>query len=202
VAVQGHFHGNEMAELQPTKLAAMESHWHTQKGAGMSLLVIPDEANEKNAVEAITIPNMLSILAFNNPDAEVKGLLDFPKEDRPPVLITFLSFRLMVGLGTFFILLMGLAWLLRNVIEEKKCLLRVLLLSILEAGWVLAEVGRQPWIVWGLMRTSDAHSIVVEPGQVWFSLIAMCLLYTVLGLAGYTLMVKYAAKGPETPGHG
>ena len=63
----------------------------------MSLLVIPDEANEKNAVEAITIPNMLSILAFNNPDAEVKGLLDFPKEDRPPVLITFLSFRLMVS---------------------------------------------------------------------------------------------------------
>lgn len=208
VAGQGHFHGNEVAELQPTKLAAMESHWHTQKGAGMSLLVIPDEKNEKNLVEAITIPNLLSWLAFNDPDAEVKGLLDFPKEDRPPVLITFLSFRVMVGLGTLFIALMGLAWLWRNVIEEKTLLLRALLFSIplpviaLEAGWVLAEVGRQPWIVWGLMRTSDAHSIVVDPGQVWFSLIGMCLLYTVLGLAGFTLLAKYAAKGPEAPGHG
>ncbi len=208
VAGQGHFHGNEVAQLQPSKLAAMEAHWHTQKGAGMSLLVIPDEKNEKNLVEAITIPGALSILAFNDPNAEVKGLLDFPKEDRPPVLITFLAFRIMVGLGALFIALMGLSWLWRNVIEQKTLLLRVLLFAIplpivaLQAGWVVAEVGRQPWIVWGLMRTSEAHSVVVDPGQVWFSLIGMCLLYTVLGLAGFALLAKYAAKGPLAPGHG
>ncbi|EPR44720.1 cytochrome bd ubiquinol oxidase subunit I [Desulfovibrio sp. X2] len=207
VAVQGHFHGNEVARTQPTKLAAMESHWHTEQGAPMYLIQYPDEANETNVIQALKIPDLLSILAYNDPNATVKGLLDFPKEDRPPVLITFLSFRIMVGLGTLFILLMGAAFLWRKDIENRPWLLKALLLSIplpfvaLEAGWVLAEVGRQPWIVYGLMRTSDAFSPVVAPGQIWFSLIAMCVLYTVLGLAGYFLMFKYAAKGPEAPTH-
>jgi len=89
VAGQGHIHGNLVAKLQPAKLAAMESHWETMKNAPMYLLQIPDEKNEKNLVQALPVPSLLSILAFNDPNAEVKGLKDFPKEDRPPVTLTF-----------------------------------------------------------------------------------------------------------------
>ena len=205
VAAHGHHHGNQVAVLQPAKLAAMESHWVTQKNAGMSLLVIPDEANEGNAVEALTIPSLLSLLAFNDPSAEVKGLLDFPKEDRPPVMLTFLSFRLMVGLGTLMILFAAAAFWWRKSIADKPWLLKASILAIpmpylaLQAGWAVAEVGRQPWIVYGLLRTSEAHSHVIDPGQVWFSLITMCALYTVLGLAGFYLIAYHAAKGPHSP---
>ncbi|WP_029897326.1 cytochrome ubiquinol oxidase subunit I [Desulfohalovibrio reitneri] len=203
LAGQGHIHGNEVAHKQPAKLAAMESHWETSKPAAMHLLVIPDEENERNLVEAIRIPSLLSLLAFNDPSAEVKGLLDYPKEDRPPVAITFYSFRIMVGLGGLFILLMGAAWLYRNRLTEKPWLLRSLIWAIplpfiaIQAGWVVAEVGRQPWIVYGMMRTADAHSPAVVPGQIWFSMIVMCALYAVLGLAGFGLTAHYARKGPE-----
>jgi cytochrome d ubiquinol oxidase subunit I len=104
--VQGHIHGAEVAKIQPTKLAAMESLWDTQAGAPMWLLLIPDQKNERNLVEFGRIPGALSMLAYHSPQAVVKGLKDFPKEDRPPVALTFLSFRLMVGLGFLFVLLM------------------------------------------------------------------------------------------------
>ena len=203
VAVQGHHHGNQVARLQPTKLAAMESLWDTEKPAGMSLLVIPDEANERNLVEFLKIPYALSILAFNDPMAEVKGLKEWPKEDRPPVTLTFLSFRAMVGLGTLLIALAVMAWLWRNKIETKRTLLRVLVYAIplpylaLEFGWAVAEIGRQPWIVWGLMRTEDAHSIGVSGMQVAVSLGAFFVVYTLLGLIDFFLLRKYAVKGPE-----
>jgi len=111
VAGQGHFHGNLVAKLQPAKLAAMESHWETAKNAPMYLLQIPDEKNERNLIEALPVPSLLSILAFNDPDAEVKGLKDFAPADRPPVGITFLSFRVMVGIGTLMPLLMLFGYL-------------------------------------------------------------------------------------------
>ncbi len=203
VVMQGHFHGNEVAQMQPAKLAAMESHWETQKNAPMYLLQIPDEKNEGNLVEALPVPSLLSILAFNDPGATVKGLKDFPKEDRPPVALTFYSFRIMVGLGTLFIGLMVLGWMFRDKLTEKPWYLRMMLFSIplpyiaILAGWIVAEVGRQPWIVYGLMRTSDAVS-PVDASQVAFSMVLMCVLYTLLGVAGFTLIARYAAKGPET----
>ena len=103
--VQGHIHGAEVAKIQPTKLAAMESLWDTQANAPMYLFLIPDEKNERNLVEIGKIPGALSLLAYHTSEATVKGLKDFPKEDRPPVTLTFVAFRVMVGLGFLFVLL-------------------------------------------------------------------------------------------------
>jgi cytochrome d ubiquinol oxidase subunit I len=202
VAVNGHTSGSEVARVQPTKLAAMESHWETKKNAPMYLFAIPDPENERNSVELFPIPGMLSMLAFNSPDAEVKGLKDFPKELRPPVSINFWSFRIMVGLGTLFILLALLAFLVKANPEKYPLLLKILLFSIplpyiaIETGWIVAEVGRQPWIVYGLMKTKDAVSVLSMP-QVTISLIAFIVFYSVLGLIDFYLLTKFAKKGPQ-----
>ncbi|MFH1033137.1 MAG: cytochrome ubiquinol oxidase subunit I [Pseudomonadota bacterium] len=200
-AINGDLSGKEVAEKQPSKLAAMESHWQTQKPAPMYLLVVPDEKNAKNSLELLPIPGALSFLAFGDFSAEVKGLNDFPPSDRPPVTLTFLSFRIMVGLGTLFIVLAGLAWLKRNKLEQNRWLLNLLVWVIplpylaIQAGWAVAEVGRQPWIVWGLMRTADAVSPIAA-SQVAVSLTAFFLIYGLLGLAAFFLLFKYARKGP------
>lgn len=201
VAAQGHIHGNEVAAIQPAKLAAMESHWHTQKNAPMYLLTIPDEANQRNSVEAFGIPGLLSMLAFNNPNAEVKGLLDFKPEDRPPVAITFWSFRIMVILGTLFPILAFFGWWKANKLTEYPAYLRAMIWALplpyiaIQAGWAVAEVGRQPWIVHGLMRTKDAVS-PVDPSQVAISLAAFIIVYAFLGIVDIYLLVKYAKQGP------
>lgn len=201
VAAQGHIHGNEVAAIQPAKLAAMESHWHTQKNAPMYLLTIPDPANERNSVEAFGIPGLLSMLAFNNPNAEVKGLLDFKPEDRPPVTITFWSFRIMVILGTLFPILAFFGWWKSNKLTEYPAYLRAMIWALplpyiaIQAGWAVAEVGRQPWIVHGLMRTKDAVS-PVDPSQVAISLAAFIVVYAFLGIIDIYLLVKYAKQGP------
>jgi cytochrome d ubiquinol oxidase subunit I len=202
VAGQGHLHGNLVAKLQPAKLAAMEAHWETTANAPMYLLQIPDEKNEKNLVQALPVPSLLSILAFNDPDAVVTGLKDFKAEDRPPVGITFIAFRVMVGIGTLMPLLMLFGFLKRDAIADYPLFLKAMLLAMplpylgMQAGWAVAEVGRQPWIVHGLMRTADAVSPVAA-SQVAASLLAMTLLYTLLGAAGAYLMVDTAKKGPK-----
>ena len=153
-------------------------------------------------MEAIGIPGALSFLGFHDFNAEVKGLKDFPKEDRPPVLLTFISFRLMVGLGTLFILLAAWSWLKRKDPTHSPLMLKILPWMIplpyiaIEAGWMVTEVGRQPWIVWGIMRTSDAVSPVAT-SQVAVSLVAFVVVYGLLGLAAYYLMKKFAKEGPE-----
>ncbi|CCH49123.1 cytochrome ubiquinol oxidase subunit I [Pseudodesulfovibrio piezophilus] len=200
VAVEGHIHGNNMALKQPAKLAAMESHWETQTNAPINLLVIPGE--DGNVLEALPIPGVLSFLAYNDFNAEVKGLNDIPKEDRPPVTITFLAFRIMVGIGTIMPILALFGWVMRNRLEKFPLYLKILPYFIpapyiaIWAGWTLAEVGRQPWIVYGLMRTADAVS-PVGTGEVTFSLVLMCAIYTLLGAAGIWLMIRLAKKGPE-----
>ncbi|SKA80006.1 cytochrome ubiquinol oxidase subunit I [Desulfobaculum bizertense] len=202
VLAEGHVHGNDVAKLQPAKLAAMEAHWETTDNAPMYLLQIPDPENERNLVQALPIPGLLSFLAFNDPSATVQGLKDFPKEDRPPVMLTFISFRAMVGLGSLFIGLSFLAWLLRNRITNYPLLLKVLVWSIPlpylghQFGWIVAEVGRQPWIVYNLMRTSDAVSAITT-SQVGISLAALVGIYLLLGAADIFLLFKYARKVPE-----
>jgi cytochrome d ubiquinol oxidase subunit I len=152
IIVIGDFHGAEVGKVQPTKLAAMESLWETQRAAPFYLLLIPDPKNERNAVERFGIPYMLSLLARKDPHGEVTGLKSFPKEDRPPVMETFVSFRLMVGLGFLFLFLSALAaWLSwRDRIEACPLFLRILPYVIplpylaAQLGWVVAEVGRSP----------------------------------------------------------
>ena len=201
VAISGDSHGVHVAQVQPAKFAAMESHWETTTQAPIHLLTIPDEKNEKNLIEMGSLPGLLSFLSHHDFNAEVTGLKDIPKDERPPVLLTFLSFRMMVGLGTLFILLTIVGWFKRNRLIESPNYLKIMLLSIplpyiaIEIGWVLAEVGRQPWIVYGLMKTSDAASPIAT-SQVLFSLIAFILLYSFLGAVGFYLIVINAKKGP------
>ncbi len=204
VAVVGDFSGSNVAKAQPTKLAAMEAVWETQSGAPMHLLVVPDPENERNAVEAIGIPKLLSWLSYRDWNAEIKGLKDFPKEDRPPMLLTFASFRAMVGLGMLFILLslMGYVYSKRDSIEQAPVFLRVMLYAIPlpyiagQLGWIMAEVGRQPWIVYGVLRTSEAVSKSITASQVVVSLIGFTLLYGFLGIVDVYLLAKYSRRGP------
>ncbi|MBI9081045.1 MAG: cytochrome ubiquinol oxidase subunit I [Pseudodesulfovibrio sp.] len=197
---EGHIHGNNMSLIQPAKLAAMESHWETQRNAPINLLVIPGKNG--NLVEALPIPGALSFLAYNDFNAEVKGLNDIPEDERPPVLITFLAFRTMVGIGTIMPILALFGWVMRNRLNEFPQYMKLLPYCIplpyiaIWAGWTLAEVGRQPWIVYGIMKTSDAVS-PVSTGQVSFSFILMCAIYTLLGAAGIWLMIRLAKQGPD-----
>ncbi len=199
--IEGHIHGSEVAKTQPTKLAAMEAHWETEKGAGWTLFAIPNKEKESNSFE-IKIPKILSLLAFHDPEAEIKGLKEWPKEERPPVALTFWSFRIMVGLGFLFGLLSILAFLKRHNPEMSHFLMRILVLNIplpyiaVQAGWIVAEVGRQPWIVYGVMKTKDAVSPLSEV-QVGLSLPAFIIIYGILGIICFWLIVHYARKGPE-----
>ena len=201
VALQGHHHAQEVGRIQPAKLAAMESLWETQESAPMYLLVVPDEKNEKNAIELFGIPGGLSFLAHGSFTTPVQGLKDWPADERPPVMLTFLSFRAMVGIGTLLPILCIWAFLRRNKLTETPRLLKAMLFAIplpylaIEAGWVVAEVGRQPWIVYGLMKTADAVSPIVT-SQVAFSLVALTLLYALLGAVDIYLLFKFAKKGP------
>ena len=202
VAVEGDMHTVHVAETQPAKLAAMEAHWETTTRAPLNLFAIPDEKNEKNRLEIGSIPGLLSFLSYHDINAEVRGLKDFPKDERPPVWISLFSFRAMVVLGTLFPVLCIIGWFKRNRLTESPGYLKVMLLSIplpyiaIELGWVLAEVGRQPWIVYGLLKTSEAASPVAS-SQVLLSLIAFVLVYGLLGAVGFYLIVINAKKGPE-----
>jgi cytochrome d ubiquinol oxidase subunit I len=202
---QGHMNAEILSFKQPAKLAAMESQWETVSGAPMNLIQWPDAANERNAVETLAVPRMLSLLAHYDPNSEVTGLKAFPPEDRPPVLPTFLSFRAMVGLAFVFIALSVWAVLRRRApAEGNPLLLKVLVWSIPlpylanELGWTLSEVGRQPWIVYGVMRTADAVSPLATI-QVALSAIGFIVVYTLLGIADFYLLFKYARRGPVEP---
>ena len=205
VFLVGDFHAVEVAKTQPTKFAAMEAVWETQKALPYNLLVVPDVQNERNSVEAAGIPGMLSYLAFHDSTAEITGLKAFPKEERPPVLPTFLSFRGMAALGMLFMLLTLIAFVLSmtNRIENSSTFLRIMFYAIplpyiaAQLGWLVAEVGRQPWIVYGVLKTSDAVSKAVTPMQVWGSLAGFTLLYGTLALVDIYLLTKFARKGPD-----
>lgn len=166
----------------------------------MYLLQIPG-SNGENSLEAIKIPSLLSILAYNDPGAVVKGLNDFPENERPPVVLTFWSFRIMVAFGTLMILVAAFAWLKRKDIQNYQWFLSLLPLMIpipyiaIQAGWIVAEVGRQPWIVYNMLRTTDAVSPVAS-SQVSVSLFAFIIVYTLLGLVGIYLMARTARRGP------
>jgi cytochrome d ubiquinol oxidase subunit I len=201
----GDFHAAEVAKTQPTKLAAMESLWETERGVPLYLIVLPDAKNERNAIELIGIPKVTSYLAYRDFNAEIKGLKAFPAKDRPPVMEVFLSFRLMVMLGTLFLILSAIAFYLswKNRLEANPLFLRIILYTsplpylAAQLGWIVAEVGRQPWIVYGVLRTSEGVSRQIEPVHVLTSLIGFGLFYSFLGILDFYLLAKYARKGPE-----
>ncbi|MBN1349627.1 cytochrome ubiquinol oxidase subunit I [candidate division KSB1 bacterium] len=201
--VTGHQHGIQVANTQPTKLAAFEGLWETQKGASLSLFGIPDAKNEITHCE-IGIPGLLSLFAYLDADAEVKGLKEFPKDKRPPVFLTFASYHVMIALGTLFLLMaiVGAYLLARDKLWKTNWFLKLLILAIPlphianQTGWIAAEVGRQPWAVYGILKTADAASVVVPAGQVLFTLIMFTLIYALLFAIFLMLMLKMIRKGP------
>lgn len=205
IAIIGDFHAKEVAETQPSKMAAMESLWETQSKAPVYMFAWPDAENEKNVFEFLPIPGLLSYLAHGDFNAEVTGLKDIPKDERPPIWLTFVSFRLMVFLGVIFIILSLLAvvYSRKDSLENKGWFLKLLLYAIplpyiaAQLGWIVAEVGRQPWIVYGMMKTSDAVSKSVTTGQVWMSLIGFFVFYGLLAVVDIYLLTKISKKGPE-----
>jgi cytochrome bd ubiquinol oxidase subunit I len=205
VAVIGDLSSVKVAQVQPAKFAAMESIWETQKGVGLNLFLLPDEKRECNAIERLCIPNVVSMLAFHDPNATITGLKDIPKDLRPPVMPVFLSFRAMVGIGTYLILasLAALFFSFKKNLEDYRLFLTLLVFSIPlpylanQLGWLVAEVGRQPWIVYGVMKTADAVSKNVSTAQVAVSLAGFTILYSGLGIIDIYLLTKFARKGPD-----
>jgi cytochrome d ubiquinol oxidase subunit I len=199
---QGHMNAEILHTAQPAKLAAMESHWETGRQVPMHLIAWPDTGNQRNAVQGLSVPGALSFMAGYSTDTEVKGLKDFPEDQRPPVLPVFLSFRAMVAFGILFLLAGFYAWKKRNTIEDCPRFLKALVWFIPlpylanQLGWTIAELGRQPWIVYGIMRTRDAVS-PIAPIQAATSLVAFFLVYALLGMADFYLLFKFARKGPD-----
>lgn len=202
VVVEGHMHGSDLADKQPAKLAALESHWETGPIAPVFIVAVPDEKNARNSIEIGIIPGALSMMAFHSLNATVIGLRDIPKDERPPVTATFVSFRLMVTLGMLFILLTVVGWFLRKKIDSQRIYLKVMLYAIplpyiaCALGWTVTEMGRQPWLVYGLMKTANGVSPIAA-SQVAASLVAFTVVYLVLGIVAFSLMAKYARKGPQ-----
>lgn len=205
LVVAGDFQGKEVAEAQPPKFAAMEAVWDTQVAAPYNLIVLPDTENERKSVEAIRVPNMLSFLAFGRGHAKIVGLKVFPKEDRPPVLAVFFSFRAMVFLGLFFALLTLIAFIIsrRQMLESHPAFLKIMLYALPlpyiagQLGWVVTEVGRQPWIVYGVLKTADAVSKSISQTQILASLTGFIFVYGLLAVLDAYLLAKSAKKGPE-----
>ena len=200
----GHHHGFQVSQTQPAKLAAFEGLWETQTRAPMMLFGLPNQKEEKNDF-AITIPGMVSLFIGGKFDTEVQGLKDFAPEDRPPVAASFWSFHLMfyIGMWLAFVAFVGvILWLLKKLGAYKAYLWAAALSVPLpflanEFGWIAAEVGRQPWVVYGELRTADAVSASVSGGQVLASIIMFSMIYSLLfGLWIYLLRRQFH-KGPE-----
>lgn len=193
--ITGDLAAKDVAKRQPAKLAAMEAHYHTSKRAPLIIGGIPDDENEQ-VNYAIEIPGGLSFLAFGDFDAEVIGLDQIPKDERPPVTVVHFAFQIMVGLG-FIMMLIGaiyffMRWRKLDYINNKWWLRLVAWATpigfiALEAGWTVTEVGRQPWIIYGIMKTKDA--LTPMPG-IQYSLIVILTVYTLLSLTVIWLMSR------------
>jgi len=200
----GHEHAKQVAETQPEKFAATQGLYTSQEGAPIAIFAFPTDHPPKLKVP-IEIPGLLSWMAFGDFKAKVKGINEFPRENIPPLFLTFVSYHNMVLLGLYFIFIMALAsyLLYKKKLFENKKILTVLKWSVplpliaIQLGWIAAEVGRQPWIVYQLMKTKDAVSFTVGTGELLFSIILFALIYILLGSVFLTLLFKKIKHGPE-----
>ncbi len=203
--VAGDFKGQNVARYQPAKLAAMEAHWdtNTQGGAPFVAFAFPDMKAEKNLCE-ITIPDMLSLIITHSLHGEVRGLKTFPPEDRPNAAITFWTFRIMAGIG--FLLAGVMLWAgylaFRKRLFDTPLFLKTLVMIqplgfvATVVGWITVEVGRQPWVVYGLIRTKDSVSPIAAGNVVW-SLGMFLILFAVVGGSYFYFTLKVLRNGPD-----
>lgn len=200
----GHSHSVQVAKTQPEKMAAYEALWETKEGAPLALFGLPD-GGKKKTYFYVGIPKLLSLLIYGDFNARVVGLAEFPKDEQPPVFLPFVSYHIMILIGMLFVsmAIAGLYLLYKDKIWNSKWYLTVLLFSIPlphianQFGWIGAEVGRQPWAVYKVLKTADAASIVVPAGQILFSLIVFGLIYLFIFLIFIHILVRFIKKGPE-----
>jgi cytochrome d ubiquinol oxidase subunit I len=201
--VVGDFHGLNTLEHQPAKIAALEGHWETQRGAPLILFGMPNQEEEKTEYE-IAIPKLGSLILTHELDGEIRGLKSWPKDERPPSAIIFWSFRVMVGIGfamaltgllSFYLRLRGrlaTPWLLRLAI-----LMGPAGFVAVIAGWITTEVGRQPYLVYGLMRVAEGRSHVDAPA-VAGSLLSFIVVYCAVFGAGIYYILRLMAQAPDS----
>jgi cytochrome bd ubiquinol oxidase subunit I len=201
----GHLASEQVAEKKPVALAAMEGQFETEQPAGLVIVGQPDMERER-IDNPIVIPRALSFLVYQNWGAEVKGLEAYPQVNWPDnIPLLYYSYHVMVGLGTIFIAITVVAAFLlwRRKLFESRWMLWILMLATPfpfianTAGWLTAELGRQPWLVYGLLRTQEGVSPLVSSGNVLFTLIGFAGMYLIMGLLYFVLMVREVAHGPE-----
>jgi cytochrome d ubiquinol oxidase subunit I len=203
--VLGHLNGVYVHDLQPAKFAAIEARWETEQPASETLIGWPDEARERN-LYAVTVPRLGSFVASGTWDSREVGLKSFPAEDRPSVYAPFFGFRIMVGMA---LIMWALSWfgmlqrLRRRDYDDARWPLWAVALSFpsgfvaVLSGWFVAEIGRQPWVVYGLLRTTDAHSPAVTAPEVLTSLSLYVVVYSVIFVSGAYYIVAILRRGPE-----
>jgi cytochrome d ubiquinol oxidase subunit I len=199
----GDLHGLKVRDHQPVKLAAMEGHWETKRGAPLVLLAWPDEEREENRFE-VSVPKLGSLILTHQLNGEVKGLKEVPRHERPPVAPVFFSFRVMVGIGVLMLALVAwsaLQWRRGRLFESKLALRGWALMTpagfiAVLAGWYTTEIGRQPYVIYGLMHTSEAAS-AIDAASVATSLIAFATIYLFVFIAGSYYLLKLMRKGPQ-----
>jgi len=201
----GDTHAKQVARTQPEKFASIEGLAQTQSNAPLILFGIPNSDTRKLEMK-IEIPGLLSWLVHGDANVPVKGFNEFTPGNLPPFVFTFVSFHTMVALGIFFILVMAMSFIqmYRSKLWENKWLLKIMLWSIplplaaCQLGWITAEVGRQPWIVYGLLRTSEAYSASVTAEEIMFSIILFGLIYLLLGILYIYILVREVKHGPQS----
>jgi cytochrome d ubiquinol oxidase subunit I len=199
----GDQHGLNTLEHQPAKLAAIEARWDTDRGVPLTLFAIPDPANEINRL-AIDVPRLGSLILTHSLDGEVKGLKSFKPEDRPPVAIPFFAFRIMVGIGLLMLALVAASWWLRyrRALFDSPLFLRACVLMgplgfvAVLAGWTTTEVGRQPWTVYGMLRTADSVPPSLTGAAALASLLAYMAVYLLIFPTGFYVMARIIRGGP------
>jgi cytochrome bd ubiquinol oxidase subunit I len=212
-ATTGHTQAQYTARSQPMKIAAMEGLWETEEPAGFSLFAIQDEPKRTGSRE-LRLPYLLSVLAHNNLTERVEGMKQLQAQDEqkygpgdyvPPVTVVYWAFRIMVGLGFLFIgaSLLGLLFWWRGTLNQAKPFHRFLLVAMFfpyvanTAGWIVTEMGRQPWIVYGLQKTANGVSPTVGGLSIWISMIVFTLIYGILAAAGGVLIYRFARPRPD-----
>jgi cytochrome d ubiquinol oxidase subunit I len=201
--VLGDLHGLNTLEHQPAKLAAIEGLWDGGRGVPASIIGWPDQTAERNLAE-IAIPQVGSLYLTHSWDGEVKGLKDFPPDQRAPVAIVYFAFRIMVGIGLLMLAVVAAGFVLmaRGRLDQTRWYLRLCQFTTcfgfiaVIAGWTTTEVGRQPWTIYGLMRTADSVSPSLTGSNVLVSLLLYVAVYLLIYPTGLSLMLRFVWRGP------